>query len=169
MRSVPIGSDAAGVGDEVDEGFRALLEGLRTTLPGVQVLFAFLLTLPLQTGFGEISGPKRATYFAALVSAAVSSVLLIAPSVHQRVRAPMTGMRRHHRGHLRFTAWVTIVGSVFFLLALGSAVYLVATLMFSSAWAALPTAAVAVLAVWAWFYVPAVQWRQDGRPGRDRD
>ena len=33
---------------DVDDQFRAILEGLRTTLPGVQVLFAFLLTLPLQ-------------------------------------------------------------------------------------------------------------------------
>lgn len=163
----PVGHPGLSAPDEngdVDESFRALLEGLRTTLPGVQVLFAFLLILPLQSRFVEIGDPVRITYFAALLSAAISSVLLIAPSVHQRVRAPVTGVARRHRAHLRFSAVVTIVGTVFFLVALGSSVYVVSAIVFATAtWAAIPTAVVVALAGWAWFYVPVVRWRRDGR------
>jgi hypothetical protein len=153
----------------VDEGFRALMEGLRTTLPGVQVLFAFLLILPLQARFATLSPAERVTYFVALVSAAVSSVLLIAPSVHQRVRAPMTGViARRHRAHLRFATNLTIVGTIFFLVSLGAAVHLVTTLVFSAVWAILTTTAIVVPAAWAWFYIPVIQWREHGRRPRGR-
>jgi hypothetical protein len=146
----------------VDDRFRALLEGLRTTLPGVQVLFAFLLTLPLQGGFAEITRTERAAYFVALYTAAMSSIMLIAPSVHQRVRAPMTGVRRRDPSHLRFAAWVTIAGTVAFLVALGASIYLVSTIIFTPLWAGLATVGAVALAGWAWFYVPAVRWRDDG-------
>lgn len=144
---------------EVDDKFRALLEGVRTTLPGVQVLFAFLLTLPLQGGFAEITRLERATYFVALYGAAIASILLIAPSAHQRVRAPMTGIRRRDPDHLRFAAAVTNIGTAVFVVALSASVYLVSTLVFVASWAAVPTTAAALLAGWAWFYVPAMRWR----------
>lgn len=148
--------------EDVDDRFRALMEGLRTTLPGVQVLFAFLLTLPLQGGFSELTNLERSAYYIALFGAAIASILLIAPSAHQRVRAPMTGVKRHHVSHLRFTATLTIVGTAVFLVALGASIYLVSTLVFNEAWLALlPTAAAVLLAGWAWFWVPMVSWRAD--------
>ncbi len=45
----------------VDDRFRALLEGLRTTIPGVMVLFAFLLTVPLATSFPGRRAASRPT------------------------------------------------------------------------------------------------------------
>src|SRR4051812_38856828 len=62
-----------------------LLNELRVLLPGVQVLFAFLLTVPFSQRFGQLSRVDRAVYFAALLLAAGSSVLLIAPSIHARL------------------------------------------------------------------------------------
>ena len=70
---------------DVDDQFRSLLEGLRTTLPGVQLITAFLLTMPLYDRFEDLTGAERAAYYVAFVSALVSSLLLMAPSSHQRL------------------------------------------------------------------------------------
>ena len=78
---------------EADEQFTRLLEGLRTTLPGVEVLFGFLLVFPLQANFSELTDFEKPLYVVALLSAAVALILLIAPSVHQRMRAPIDGIR----------------------------------------------------------------------------
>jgi hypothetical protein len=107
---------------EVDDAFRSVLEGLRTTLPGVQVLFAFLLTLPLQSAFTDLSGIERGSYYVAFFGSAVASILLIAPSAHQRLRAPMTCVRRQSPAHLRFTINMTIVGTAVIAMSLCAAV-----------------------------------------------
>lgn len=144
---------------DVDEAFRAVLEGLRTTLPGVQVLFAFLLTLPLQSAFSNLSTVERGAYYVAFFGSAVASILLIAPSAHQRIRAPRTGVSRKSQTHLRFTVKMTIIGTVIFAISLAAAVYLVSSIVLQNPAAAAGTAAVALLVAWAWFWVPMVQFR----------
>lgn len=144
----------------VDDAFRAVLEGLRTTLPGVQVLFAFLLTLPLQSSFQSLSPSERTAFSVAFFGSAVASILLIAPSAHQRLRAPLSGVRRKSRAHLVFTVRMTIAGTIVFALALAAAVYLVSSLVFASTVAALAAASVALLVAWAWFAVPLVRFER---------
>ena len=146
--------------DDVDDAFRAIMEGLRTTLPGVQVLFAFLLALPLQAAFPELSTSERTAYFAAFIGSALSSILLIAPSAHQRLRAPDTGVHRRSPTHLRVAVWMTIAGTVLFAIALAAAVYLISSVVLASPIAAASTALIATLAAWAWFYVPIVTFRR---------
>jgi hypothetical protein len=73
--------------DQVEEEFRSLLEGLRTTLPGVQLVTAFLLTVPLYDKYDQLGTVERVAYYIAFASALVASVLLTAPSSHQRLRA----------------------------------------------------------------------------------
>ncbi|CAN5325121.1 hypothetical protein BH18ACT12_BH18ACT12_02890 [soil metagenome] len=63
-----------------------LLNELRVALPGVQVLFAFLLTVPFSNGFPKLGGFDRDIYFVAFIATAVSTVLLIAPSSYHRLR-----------------------------------------------------------------------------------
>ena len=50
---------------QVEEEFRSLLEGLRTTLPGAQIITAFLLTLPFYERFGALDQRERAAYYIA--------------------------------------------------------------------------------------------------------
>lgn len=146
--------------DEVDDAFRAVLEGLRTTLPGVQVLFAFLLTLPLQSSFESLSRVEQGSYYVAFFGSAVASILLIAPAAHQRLRAPRSGVPRHSRAHLLFTVRMTIVGTAVFAIALAASVYLISSFVFASVAASVAMAAVAVLVAWAWFYVPLVRFQR---------
>jgi len=154
----------AGTGRErdVDDAFRAVLEGLRTTLPGVQVLFAFLLTLPLQGAFADLTQVERGSFYLAFFGSAVASIILIAPSAHQRIRAPMSGVERRSRDHLRYTVNLTIVGTIVFAISLAAAVYLVSSIVLQSTSAAATTASIALLIAWAWFWVPLVRFTRKG-------
>lgn len=151
--------------EEVDDQFRALLEGLRTTIPGVMVLFSFLLILPLQTPFGDISDPNTVIFYIAFGSAAIASVLLIAPSVHQRVRAPFSGIKRRSWNHVMYATKLAIAGTVAFMVSIVAVVYLVSSLVFGDSTnlvATVATAVIALLAIWAWFYLPLVRFNRDG-------
>lgn len=147
--------------EEVDDQFRAVLEGLRTTIPGVMVLFSFLLILPLQGSFPDVSDLNRIVFYVAFSSAAISSVLLIAPSVHQRVRAPISGIKRHTRSHVMYATKIALVGTVVFLISIVAVVYLVSSFVFTDPLAVVATAVVAAVAGWAWFYVPLVRFNRD--------
>jgi len=143
-----------------DEAFRSLMEGLRTTIPGVTVLFGFLLALPFQSDFGEIAAVDRFTYGLAFLSTAVAAVLLIAPSVHQRVRGLMTGMRRRSGEHVRVAVMLAVAGTISFLLGIVASTYLVASVRLGSAGAGVVLAVMAGLAGWSWFYLPLVTFRK---------
>jgi Family of unknown function (DUF6328) len=148
--------------DEIDDQFRALLEGLRTTIPGVMVQFTFLLILPFQASFAELSGVDRLVYYVAFASSALAAVLLIAPSVHQRVRAPISGIKRRSMQHVMVATKLALVGTVMFVVAIAAVVYLVSSIVFDSMEAAVATIVVTGVAVWAWFYLPLVTFRGDG-------
>ena len=135
------------------------MEGLRTTIPGVMVLFSFLLILPLQSSFVEISTVNTTVFYVAFGSAAISSVLLISPSVHQRVRAPISGIKRRTWSHVMYATKVAIAGTVTFLIAIAAGVYLVSSLVFTDVVAVAATTIIAVVAGWAWFYLPLVRFR----------
>lgn len=156
-------SDRGRDAQDVDDQFRAVLEGLRTTIPGVMVLFSFLLILPLQSSFPEISASNTTVFYVAFTSAALSSVLLIAPSVHQRVRAPISGIRRTSLEHVMAATKIAIVGTVLFLVSISAVVFLVSSLVFDDTFAVLATTVTTVVAGWAWFYVPLVRFRHHGQ------
>ena len=71
--------------ERLDRNLIELLQEVRVVQTGVQVLFAFLLTVPFSSRFDAITGFQRGAYFAALVGAAAASVLLIAPTALHRV------------------------------------------------------------------------------------
>ena len=71
--------------ERADRNMGELLQELRVALPGVQVLFAFLLTVPFASGFTNLTADQRDLYFGVLMATAISSALLIAPSALHRV------------------------------------------------------------------------------------
>jgi hypothetical protein len=71
--------------ERVDRELIELLNELRVALPGVQVLFAFLLSIPFANRFARVDDFQRDVYFVALLSAMLSSGLLIAPSAYHRL------------------------------------------------------------------------------------
>src|SRR3954466_10025134 len=71
--------------ERLDRNLNELLGELRVALPGVQVLFAFLLTVPFQQGFQRVTEFEKSLYFATLITTALAAALLIAPSSLHRI------------------------------------------------------------------------------------
>jgi hypothetical protein len=69
-----------------DRQMLELLNELRIALPGVQILFGFLLTVPFAQGFERVTSTQRTLFYATLLATAVSTVCLIAPSATHRLR-----------------------------------------------------------------------------------
>jgi hypothetical protein len=153
--------DSSDAEPDADEQFSALLEGLRATLPGVEVLFAFLLVLPFQQGFAKLRGFDKQLYVVAFVSAGVALILLIAPSVHQRVRAPFTGLPRRDVQHVKVGAYLGIGGSVAGSVALVTSTWLALSVVYGNGIAVAIGLAIAALVAWSWFWIPLVNFHKD--------
>jgi uncharacterized protein DUF6328 len=138
--------------ERVDRELIELLNEMRIAIPGVQVLFAFLLTLPFTQKFGELSDRQTAVYFAAFGLAMVASVLLIAPAAHHRItwRLPDKERLLVRAGRL------TIAGTVSMAVAMALSVYLIADVLFRAGVAALLAAATIGFVTWMWFGWPIV-------------
>ena len=130
-----------------------LLNELRVALPGIQVLFAFLLILPFSQGFPSITGVERAAYFIAFCCASAACACLIAPSSYHRIQ-----FREHDKKNLLALAnKLAIVGLVFLALAMTSVVFLITDFLFGSPWAPIATALAAGLYSWLWFGIPVLR------------
>jgi Family of unknown function (DUF6328) len=71
--------------ERLDRNTVELLQELRVVATGIQVLFGFLLIVPFNTGFRRVTSFQETVYFVALLCIAVSSVLLLAPTIHHRI------------------------------------------------------------------------------------
>jgi hypothetical protein len=147
--------------EDVEEQFRSLMEGLRVTLPGVQLATAFLLTVPMYDKFDTFVHSERVAYYIAFASALVSSLLLTAPSSHQRLRSRDGLVARHNRRHLDAAVKITVVGSALFAVTITAVAYLVASVVLSTAVAVTVTLVVATACLWSWYYLPLVAFRRD--------
>ena len=136
----------------VDRELIELLNELRVALPGVQVLFAFLLALPFQQGFDRITDGERRVYFAAVVLTSLSSAFLIAPSAHHRMR-----FRSKAKEQLLVAASVyAIVGLAFLALATAASLYLLTDVLYGSTAASTTAGMIGGATAVFWFVVPAI-------------
>src|SRR6185503_3626275 len=71
--------------ERADRNLSEMLQELRVALPGVQVLFAFLLTVPFSQGFTKLTTFQEKLYFAILLSTAMATALLVAPTANHRL------------------------------------------------------------------------------------
>src|SRR4051812_37758031 len=127
-----------------------LLNELRVALPGVQVLFAFLLAVPFANGFPKLSSTGRDVFFAAFVAAALSTVFLIAPSSYHRLR-----WRQHDKERmLVFSNALTIAGLLCLAVAMSCVVFVITDFLFHRAWAATFTAIVGAAFLVLWYGLP---------------
>jgi Family of unknown function (DUF6328) len=133
--------------DDLNRELIELLNELRVALPGVQVLFAFLLAVPFANGWQRVTNFQRDVFFVAFLCTTAATILLIAPSTYHRLR-----WREHDKEHMLVTAnRLTIAGGVFLAAAMVSVVLLISDLLFSLGWALLATVVVAAAFVWFWY------------------
>jgi hypothetical protein len=115
--------------ERLDRNLGELLQELRVALPGVQVLFAFLLAVPFQQNFSKITGFQEKVYFATLLLTAISAVLLISPSAYHRMT-----FRMQQKDDLVFLAnKLAIAGLTFLALAMTGAITLITDYLFGTA------------------------------------
>jgi hypothetical protein len=114
--------------DELRQRYEVLLQELRVSLPGVQVLSAFLLTAPFSQRFGELDEWGRRAYGVALVSSMMSVICLVGPILLHRL-----GERTARAARLRWGIRLQVLGLAFLAVALLTAVWGVARFVFSTA------------------------------------
>jgi hypothetical protein len=136
-----------------DRQMTELLQELRIALPGVQILFAFLLTVPFAQGFTRVSDFQRDLYFATLLATAASTICLIAPSATHRLR-----FHQRERAYIVESAnRLLIAGLVFLALAMVCAVTLITDYLFGLDKSWFWPLAVALGLVVMWFVRPLLR------------
>ena len=115
-----------------------LLNELRVAMPGVQILFGFLLTVPFQQRFAQVTDFQQTVYFATLVCAAIAAAFLIAPSAYHRVMF----QQQDKPNIIHIGTGQMLVGLVALALAMNGAVLLVTDVLFEA-----PTVVVTVVAL----------------------
>ena len=107
--------------ERADRNFAELLQEVRVTQTGVQILFAFLLTLAFTERFSALDDFDRATYVVTLLLAVVASALFTAPAALHRVL-----FRRHEKIRIvNVSSRLARIGLVILGLSLTGAVLLV--------------------------------------------
>ena len=147
--------------ERVDRELIELLNELRVALPGVQVLFAFLLTLPFTNKFETLTRFDRAIYFLALLLCAVASAFLIAPSAHHRLRF-REGAKEEL---LQLGNRMAISGLICLALAIAASVSVVADFLYGDRVRVPVTVAIVLGLGLLWFLVPNVVARDRGSDG----
>jgi hypothetical protein len=136
--------------ERLDRNLEELTGELRVVVTGVQVLFAFLLIVPFNTGFAHIGSFERTVYLVTLLLAAFSAVCTIAPSAQHRWE-----FRHDDKRHLVFSSnRIVIVGMAFLAMAMCGCLLLVTTKLFGAGWGALTAGLGAVPFLVLWFAIP---------------
>ena len=151
-------------GERLDRNLGELLQELRVALPGVQVLFAFLLAVPFQKNFTEATAFDEKMYFATLLLTALSAALLIAPSAYHRLT-----FRYQQKHRLVFVSnRLAIAGLGVLALAMTCAILLVTNVLWGTVATTVVTT-VLVLTMFAvlWVALPMrrrLRYRDEGLP-----
>jgi cobalamin synthase len=129
-----------------DRQMTELLQELRIALPGVQILFAFLLTVPFAMGFQKVTSFQRDLYFATLLATTASTICLIAPSATHRLR-----FHQKERAYIVESAnRLLIAGLIFLAVAIVGAISLITDYLFGldSHWYWPALVGIALIALW---------------------
>jgi hypothetical protein len=136
--------------DRRDRELMELLNELRVALPGVQVLFAFLLTVPFTQRFSTVTSTQKNVYFASILCTAAASALLIAPSAYHRI-----SFRGHDKERMLTTSnQLTIIGMGFLAAAIVLVIWVVTDVLFDGAVVGITTVAVAGAFLLLWYALP---------------
>ena len=139
--------------ERADRNLSELLQELRVALPGVQVLFAFLLTVPFAQGFTKIDDFQRGLYFGVLLSTAVATALLIAPTANHRLLFRL----RDKENLVRVSNRLAIAGLAVLAVSLTGAILLISDILFTSPAPAIFTAISGLFFVLLWAVLPGIR------------
>jgi hypothetical protein len=139
--------------EELDQEWGELIEEHRLAMPGTQVLFAFLLVLPFQQRFQELTENQVYVYFSALLCAAIAIILLITPTANHRLR----WRRGDKEALLKNGTRAAIAATVFLAAGMSAAAYLITDFLFGGPATAAVTATLGALFIMLWYGLPLVR------------
>jgi Family of unknown function (DUF6328) len=136
--------------ERTDRNLQEMLGELRVALPGVQVLFAFLLVVPFNQGWDRVTSFQRTLYLITLLLTAASTICLIAPTVHHRIEF----RKQQKEAIVRTGNRIVIAGLTLLALAMTGAVLLVTDVIYSTTTTIVIAAGGAVAFGVLWYLVP---------------
>jgi hypothetical protein len=143
--------------ERLDRNLNELLQELRIAIPGIQFLFAFLLVVPFQQGWVDVTDFEKNVYYVALLATAFSGIFLMGAPARHRLR-----FREMDKDWVvRSSHKYTIAGLAFLGIAITSVILLVSHVVFSPTTAIVATALIATAVVWVWFGAPLVRQSQE--------
>ena len=151
--------------DRINRELIELLNELRVALPGVQVLFAFMLIVPFSNGFPDLGKLDRQIFFVGFIATALSIALLIAPSSYHRIR-----WRQYDKERMLVVSNVLTIAGLFALaVSIACSVFVITDFIFHRTLAATFTALVSVALLLLWYGLPIAAAIRDFRePKRSR-
>ncbi|HVE67693.1 MAG TPA: DUF6328 family protein [Solirubrobacteraceae bacterium] len=149
--------------ERIDRELIELLNELRVALPGVQVLFAFLLVVPFQQRFTTVTGFQKTAYFVGLLCSAAATILLIAPSANHRIlfRA------REKAQILKLANVLTIAGLAFLAAAVVCVVVLITDYLYGTETTVVVGALTGLGFAFLWYLVPLQRRLRGGAAAED--
>jgi uncharacterized protein DUF6328 len=145
--------------DKQDRQMIELLNELRIALPGVQILFGFLLTVPFAQGFQRVTDVQKGLFYATLLCTTISTICFIAPSATHRLR--------FHQGDRQYVIETankyTIFGLIFLAVAIVLALLMITDVLYAGTAVFAFPAVVALTLVSVWFVRPLVRGAKDRR------
>src|SRR3954447_17005231 len=142
--------------ERADRNLSDLLQELRVALPGVQVLFAFLLTVPFTQRFGDLSDFQEKLYFGVLIAVALATVMLVAPTAGHRIL-----FRRQQKEYIVTLANnLALIGLGLLAVSMCGAIALISDFIFGETTAIVSTAIVGAAFIGFWFAGPIVRRAQ---------
>jgi Family of unknown function (DUF6328) len=136
--------------ERLDRNLEEMTGELRVVVTGVQVLFAFLLVVPFDSGFSHVGRFEQTVYMVTLFLAALAAVCTIAPSAEHRLL-----FRRADKRQIVFSSnRVVIVGLAFLALAMVGCVLLVTTKLFGATAGAVAAGLGSLPFLLLWFVLP---------------
>jgi uncharacterized membrane protein len=148
--------------EQLRDRYREALEEYRTILPGVQVLLAFLLTVPFSQRFEQLDDLGRDLFMVAIVSTAAAMLLFLMPTAFHRIAPDADREQR-----VRLAVRATVAGMLAVATAVVTAIFVVVRFVYDDTLAAYVAGVILGLAATLWFVLPLGRRLLDARAGDD--
>jgi hypothetical protein len=157
MRTAQEEHDEESRRERVNRELIELLNELRVALPGVQVLFAFLLAVPFSNGYQRITQFQKNVFFVTLIATSISTACFIVPTAYHRLN-----FRNREKDRILFTSnKFSIAGIMFLAISMIGVIVLVTDVIYSEAAAVVTGVLALVLFGGLWLVLPLIRRAQD--------
>jgi Family of unknown function (DUF6328) len=136
--------------ERLDRNLQEMLGELRVALPGVQVLFAFLLVVPFNQRFADVTQFQKTVFFVTLLCTAASTICLIAPTAHHRLE-----FRQQDKHRIVTTGnRIVVLGLLLLAIAMTGAVLFVTDFLYASTTTIVVGAGTGAAFLLLWYVIP---------------